>query len=454
MEDPEFDVIIVGAGISGLAAAKHLVKNKKKVCILEAQNRVGGRIFSKTTPSGKVIDLGAQWIGEGQSNLISLLSEYSIKKFPDIAVGKHIQFLNNELRTYTNSIPDLGIIHLIDFYLALYRIEKDGESVSLDTPYKAKYAEEWDSMTVESWAKKHIHTKSVHEILDLYMESVFAASPRDMSFLFFLSTLHNSKGPVYGIEGASAYRVDGGLSQLCERIAEDLKGSIILNCPVKKVSQSKEKVILQTATSSYSARKAIITIPPVLASQISFFPPLPPKRDKLHQRMPMGSAIKTFAIYKKPFWKANGFSGKIINNEGLVRLIYDGSPSDNSYGALVAFVLGKRSIEAENASEASITGAVLNTLVKFLGEEAKEPDEFIIYNWNHDPWARGGYSGYMPPGVMNGLGDTVHEPTGNIYWAGDQMTSKFLGYVEGAIESGLKAANDILTHKSGSQHGK
>jgi len=452
MEDAEFDVIIVGAGISGLVAARHLVKNQKKVCILEARNRVGGRILSRKTPSGKTVDLGAQWVGDGQTHLQSLLNEFSIKIFPDKAKGNHLLFLDNKLSSFNNSIPKLSFFPLLDFYLNLYRVETNCVEVSQDVPVATKYAKEWDEMTVESWAHSHIHTKSVRKLFTLFTEAVYAAGPRDMSFLFFLSTLHHSCGPIYGVEGASACSVEGGLSQMCERIAAELNGSIRLNSAVKKISQLRESVTVQTMTHSYSAKKVIVAVPPVLASQISFTPSLPPKRDKLLQKMPMGSAIKTFAIYKKPFWREKGFSGKVVNDTGLVRLIYDASPHDDSYGVLLAFLLGKSVIHIEKTSETWLADSVLSTLAKFFGEEARKPEEFIFYNWNEDPWARGGYAGYMPPGVMTTVGDTLQDPSGHIYWAGTETSVKWNGYIEGAIQSGLRAANQILEQQIGYPH--
>ncbi|MBX7066642.1 MAG: FAD-dependent oxidoreductase [Parachlamydiales bacterium] len=442
--EEKFDVIVVGAGISGLSAARHLIKQGKHVCLLEARNRVGGRIFSKKTPSGKVVDLGAQWVGKNQPRIQSLLSEFSIKTF-EANKGEHLLFLDKKLTAYTSTIPDLSLIHSLDLYLNLYRVQKNCEEVPLDTPFKAKYAEEWDSMTVDSWAKSHVHTRPVRELLNLYTESVFAASPKDLSFLFFLSALHDCHGPIYEIEGANSYRVTGGLSQICERMAHEMKSSIVYNALVKKIMQTPSRVMVFTEKESFSAKDVILAIPPVMASQITFDPALPAARDKLLQRMPMGSAIVCVPFYKKPFWRERGLSGKVVTNEGFVRMIYDGSPADGSYGALSVLLLGNSVMHIEKNSQSWLADAVLSTLSKFFGEQALDPEEFIFYNWNEDPWARGGYSAYMPPGVMTSLGMTIPRPTGRIHWAGTEMATEFYGYMEGAIEAGLRAADQILS---------
>src|SRR5262249_10190758 len=145
------DVIIVGAGLAGLVAARRLRERGAAVRVIEARDRVGGRTLSHRSKSGKVVELGAQWIGPDQDRIEALVKELGLHTFDQYCAGKKILELGNKRRTYRSEIPSLSIFGLIDLSRTIKKLDKLTTKVPLEAPETAKKARLWDGMTVESW---------------------------------------------------------------------------------------------------------------------------------------------------------------------------------------------------------------------------------------------------------------------------------------------------------------
>lgn len=441
------DVIVIGAGLAGLTAARELVKQGLTVIVLEARERVGGRTLSHTTSLGDVVDLGAQWIGPTQRRIEALCAELGVETFPQHNEGMKILSLGGSISTYKRSIPSLPLFSLLSLDRTIRRLDALCKEVPLDAPERAPRAAEWDGMTVESWKRANVSTWRTRAVIDVAVGAVFAAEPSEISFLHFLFYLRSGGGLLRLTEitnGAQQTRLVTGAQSIAQRMAEGLGDRVVLGAPVRSITQDGEGIAVRTDRGEHLGRYGIAAIAPALAGRIAYDPPLPAVRDQLTQRMPLGSVTKCVALYKKPFWRERGLSGEAVVDRGPIKVVFDDSPADGSHGALLGFMVGsdarawgQRSLEARRA-------AVLGELARLFGGEAEACVEYIEKDWGAEEWSRGCFAGLMPPGALTSFRSALREPVGRIHWAGTETALEWNGYMDGAVESGERAAREVL----------
>ena len=450
MSDTNVDVVVVGAGLAGLTAARQLAAAGHEVVVLEARDRVGGRTLSQAL-ANDTIDLGAQWIGPTQDRVAALAKEAGVSIFRQFNTGRKVLEVRGRLSTYKKSIPSLPVFSLLALDGAIKKIERLCKEVSPQSPQDAKRAMEWDGITVESWKRAKVRTASARTVIDQAVRAIFAVEPSEISFLYFLAYLNAGGGLMRMAEvddGAQQDRLVGGSQQLSTFLANELGQRVHLGQPVRHIATTDTQVQVRIDTAQWTGRYAIVAIPPALAGRIDYSPPLPAKRDQLTQRMPMGSVIKCIAAYETPFWREDGFSGEVVSDVGPARLVLDDSPEDGSQGALVAFLLGDTARTWSQRDPAHRRQAVLDCLARFFGPRAAEPIEYVDKDWLSEQWSRGCYTGVMPPGLLTTVGEALREPIGRLHWAGTETATVWTGYMDGAIESGERAAAEVVTRLS------
>jgi monoamine oxidase len=272
-----------------------------------------------------------------------------------------------------------------------------------------------------------------------------------LSFLFFLSYLRWGNGLDRLISipnGAQQDRFVGGAQQICQRMAKELGERVVLNTPVSAIEQQNDGVTARTANGSFQGRYVVVAVPPALAGRIQYQPALPSRRDQLTARMPMGSVIKYIAVYKSAFWRQAGFSGEAFSDTGPTVTTFDDSSPDGSQPALVSFSDGDAARIWSERSPEERREAVLSEFARFFGPQAGTPVEFVEKNWLEDPWSRGCYVGVMGPGTMTGYGSALRKQCGRIHWAGTETATQWMGYIEGAIQSGERAGKEVVERVS------
>jgi monoamine oxidase len=441
------EVIIVGAGLAGLTAARKLHRAGVDVVVLEAQDRVGGRTYSKALSDGYVIDLGGQWVGPTQDRVIALADELGVERFTQFDTGRKSMSIGGEISTYKHTIPSLPIWSLVDLQWVIMKVDRLAKKVPLDRPFSAKKAREWDAMTVETWKQNNVRTAKARTAFDFAVRAIFAAEPNEVSFLHFLFYVRSGGGfmRLASIpEGAQQERFVGGAQQLSDVMADELGDRVRLEHPVRAIERDDDGVTVRTDAATFRAARVIVAIPPTLCGRIDYTPELPARRDQLTQRMPMGSVIKCIAAYKRPFWRDAGYSGEVLADTGAIQLGFDDCSHDGSHAALVGFMLGENAREWTARPEDARRQAVLAEFARFFGSEALSPVEYAEKDWLAEPWSRGCYVGFMPPGVHTTIGDALRAPVGRIHWAGTETATQWNGYMDGAIESGERAAGEVV----------
>lgn len=317
--------------------------------VLEARERVGGRCFSRSLGPGAsdVANLGATFVGPTQRQILGLMAELGISRFPVYATGQLLWYEDGKGTPYNGTIPPsndpLAVIQLGT--ITLPAIDAMAATVPLEAPYTAPRAQEWDSITVETWAEQNIASPKGRAIFALAVEAVLSVEPRDISLLYFLSYVHGAGGvtPLVanaGTGGAQDFRVSGGTQAIAVKLAAALGGAVRLGHPVREIDQSGAGVTVKADGLTATGKQVVVAVPPHLAGRIFYSPALPALREQLTQRMPIGSLIKTIAVYEKPFWRAHGLNGQATSDRGPVKVTFDASPASGTPGVLLGFIDG------------------------------------------------------------------------------------------------------------------
>jgi len=447
MSPDRWDVIVVGAGLAGLKAALTLQHAGKRVLLLEARDRVGGRAL-RGEICGRPVDFGGQWVGARHHLLRSQAEELGIEMVPQYTDGASLTDFNGHVRSSTSGLPKLSLISLLDFGLIGHRWGRGVAGMPEDAPWSAPRAAEWDALSLEDWISRNGYTGAGRALARLVTGAILCADADQVSFLFFLECLRQGGGldVMTGVRGgAQQDKFRGGAWQIAHLMGERLGDRLILDSPVEAVAQDAAGVRVTSHRNTYTADRVIITVPPELASRIQYEPALPERRAGLMQRMRMGSVIKLHAAYSTPFWRRRDLDGSVLSVDRTVSIVFDQTPEDGSIGILVGLIEGSHALEMSALDQSTRRERVVADLTHYFGEEAAEPLEYVDYDWVADKWALGGYAAHMPPGVMTTCGEAIRQPCGRIHWAGTETANRFIGYFEGALESGLRAAGEVLS---------
>ncbi|MDQ6853455.1 MAG: flavin monoamine oxidase family protein [Actinomycetota bacterium] len=445
-ERVEADVAVVGAGIAGLIAGRDLVAAGKEVVVLEARDRVGGRVLNHELSDGSVVELGGQWIGPTQLRMAKLTAELGLETFPTYNTGEHLLHVGGRHVRYRTR-PRLGALALADIAQAQTRFDRLAGRVPLEVPWAAERAEALDAQTFETWIRRNARTTTGREMLRLYAEGVFAAEASDFSLLHALFYTHSGGGvdALAGTHGgAQQDRFVGGSQLVPIRLAEQLGDRVRLSAPVRRIDQQGTSVTVIADHVQVSAERVIVALPPTLAGRIAYDPPLPGVRDQLTQRVPAGSVIKSHAVYDTPFWRDDGLTGQATGDRGPVKVVFDNSPPGGTPGVLLAFLEGAaaRRLNRVDADERRV--AVIGSLASFFGPRARDPIEYVELDWSEEEWTRGCYGAHFPPGVWTQYGPALRAPTARIHWAGAETATVWSGYMDGAVQSGERAAAEVI----------
>jgi monoamine oxidase len=443
----EADVVVVGAGFAGLAAAKEVRKAGHSVAVLEARDRVGGRVLNADVEGGEHVELGGQWVGPGQDRVLALISELGLSTYPTNVEGGNVYYRDGTLQTYTGTIPPAQGAALVELATVIGDLNRMAAEVPRDAPQTAPHAAEWDSQTFETWKLANTQTQEARDLVDLAFSSVFAAEPRDVSLLFtlfYIATAGSFDNLINTAGGAQEDRIVGGSQRIALKLAKKLGKHVRLSQPVHLIRKRGGRMEVHGRSETWTAKRVIVALAPALIDAIEFKPKLPPMRAQLNQRVPMGSVIKCMAVYDTPFWRAQGLSGMATSNTGPVKLTFDNTPASGSPGVLLGFMEGTDGRRFAQASEDERREAVLGSFERYFGSAARNATAYLDKVWAADVWSRGCYVGYMLPGVLLEWGDVLRAPVGRIHWAGTETATYWAGYMDGAIESGQRAAAEVL----------
>ncbi len=450
MDAMDADVIVLGAGFAGLAAAERLADAGRRVLVLEARDRVGGRARTDHFEDGLWLDFGGQWIGPGHDEMYALASGLDVSIWSMYVQGCHILRLGNRNRAYRGMVPlTLSPWTLLNLGWGFLRLHWLTRRVPLEAPWKAKGARELDQRTLGDWMRANLRDRHAFNIFAMAVEAVFAAHPDDISLLhglFYLRAGDGLEKLTSSENGAQQDRAERGMQGLAETWAERLRGKGVafrLDCPARVVEQGETGVRVHTDDSVHEGRRVVCTLPPVMTLEVEFRPAMPEARRHWCEGLPPGNVIKCFAVYDRPFWRDQGLSGSAAGDTPPVHVSFDVTPPGENRGVLMGFFEGRDAAEWADADEASRREAVLEAFGRFFGQQALQPQRYIDHVWRDEAWSRGCYAGVARPGIVSSVGDSARAPHGHVYWAGTETATRYTGYLEGAVRSGHRAAEEV-----------
>ncbi|MFB4298794.1 flavin monoamine oxidase family protein [Actinomadura sp. NTSP31] len=433
------DVVVVGAGFAGLAAAHDLAAAGARVVLAEARDRVGGRALTRLLPDGTQLDLGGQWVGPTQHEMRALIARHGVRTYPTPERGRAVV-------DYEGALLDALPPQVMALLGELDRLSRE---IPAAEPWTHPRARSWDGRTLASWLAGRTGDPAVARAVARQtagaLLSLDAADASLLETLFYLAAGGGLDVLVGFAGGAQAHRLVGGPQELAMRMAAALPpGTIVHNAPVRRIEHGAGGAVVLAGGMRLEAARVVIAIPPALAGRIEYDPPLPVQRDGLTQRMAAGYALKTHAVYREPFWRARGLSGIGFSSHGPLTETVDNTPPGGPSAVLTSFAYGADAHRLRSCTARERRRAVLDRLAGLFGDEARDPVAFVEFDWCAEPWTRGCFSGHLAPGAWTGFGPALRAPVGVLHWAGTETATRWNGYFDGAVQSGRRAAAEIL----------
>jgi monoamine oxidase len=445
------DVAIVGAGIAGLTAARELASRGQEVLVLEARDRVGGRLLNHRISSTVIAEAGGEFIGPTQDRIAALAKAVGVKTFKTYDVGNYVLYARGQRTTYPAGLPtdpeiQAGLIKAL-------LLDQMAAQVPVDAPWKSKHAAEWDAMTYADWIRTNIPDPTTQKILEAANQSIWGADSSEMSLLYvlwYIAQAGNPKNPGSFVRlistggGAQESRFVGGSQLVAQKVAKGLGSQVVLRAPVEEIQQDRNGVTVVSGRLVVRAKQAIVAVPPVLVNEIHFSPAMPSMRRNLMKRFVQGHLIKWEAVYDTPFWRAEGLAGQAVSDSGLATTTFDNSPPSGTPGVLFGFMGGSNAARAAALSVAGRRQAVLGDFVNYYGPQAANPKTYFEMDWRREAWSRGCPVGHTGTNVLHKYGPALRRPFRRIHWAGSELAEYWLGYMDGAVRSGEAAAKEVL----------
>ena len=448
MSQTDADVAVVGAGFSGLTAARELLQRGHSVVVLEGRDRVGGRSCT-TTIAGVSVDLGATFVGPTQDEVLKLAAELGCETVPTHNHGKNLIRWRGRVRSYRSTIPRLSMIELLDVSRIQWRFERLSRSVSLAEPWASPNAHRLDEQSLESWLRSVHAGASTRDLMAIMARVTWGAEPEAVSMLHAVRYIKaaGGLGPLLAVEGgAQQDRFPGGTQHIALKMAEELGDAVRRDAVVRRIERLADgTVAVHTDTDTTTARAVVVAIPPEHRDAIAFEPSLPQEYGDLAQHWPQGNLSKAYAAYDTPFWRADGRSGEALSDDGPAFITFDVSPSDDGPGILLGFTDARvfDPLPAESRRERALA-----CFAALFGEAALAPIDYVDHRWGAEEFAPGGPTAAVPPGSWTTYGRWLRRPVDGIFWAGTETADEWTGFLDGAVRSGKRAASEVEAYLS------
>ncbi|MCD5344812.1 NAD(P)/FAD-dependent oxidoreductase [Agromyces sp. H3Y2-19a] len=451
MERIDTDVVIVGAGAAGLTAANRLKDAGESVVVLEARDRIGGRLWTDDI-DGAMLEIGGQWVSPDQDALIETIEELGLETYSRYREGENVYIAEDgERRLFEGEIfpvpaktegEIVGLIEKLDELVA---------EIDPDAPWAHPRAKELDEVSFAEWLGTQTDDEEAKLNIGMFIAGAMLTKPAHAFSALQALLMAASAGSFSHLVDADFIldqRVVGGLQQVPIGLAAKLGDRVRLNQAVRTLRWNPEHpdqgVVAVTDSLEVHAKRVILAVPPILYSRISYEPPLPRRQHQLHQHISMGFVIKVHAVYDRPFWREQGLSGTAFSPYELCHEAYDNTNHGDPRGTLVGFVSDEEADAVFKLGADERKAAILESLSHYYGPEALNPVVYYESDWGSEEWTRGAYAASFDMGGLARYGADLRKNVGPIHFACSDLAGKGYQHVDGAIRMGRLVAEQIL----------
>lgn len=436
----EFDAIVVGAGLSGLNAARQLQARGFSVQVIEGRDRIGGRAYSVRVPDGPTVDLGGQWISDAHTRALKLADEAGISYHPTYLEGDAIHVDGSGADRVRYDYLPVGLVGKLDMARSFGRIDRLSKHIDHIS------IEEFDGRSLREFVEEVSWSKKTRDVTDHILARDLCVRTDSVSVYELIEQVATLGGTENAF-AAEQYIVTNGAGQFADYLAAQLRHPVVLGETVSAVRQAEDRVVVYGNSRTYTAKRVVVAIPPQLLPTISFEPALPQQRAAVFKGFVNGVVIKTSAVFEEPWWRARGLSGWMSGRGQPFPVVADSSPHETKFGILTALTSTEDTVPLRGLSEPGRCQAFLSWLERIVGGPIPEPIATYSIDWNEEPLSRGGYASRRGIGGWSASED-VFAPFGQVHFAGTETSSIWRSYLEGALAAGERAADEIIAARS------
>ena len=447
------DVVIVGAGPTGLTAARELKKAGLSVAVLEARDRVGGRTWTDTV-DGAMLEIGGQWVSPDQTELLGLLDELGLQTYSRYREGQSVYIGGDGKRTlYSGDTFPVSETTAAEMDKLTALLDALAAEIGPTEPWAHPKARELDTISFHHWLRQNSSDEEACNNIGLFIAGGMLTKPAHAFSALQAVLMAASAGSFTHLTDEDFIldkRVVGGMQQVSQLMAAELGDDVVLGSPVRTINwedagDGGHRVTAVSERATVHARFAIMAVPPNLYSRVSFNPPLPRRQHQMHQHQSLGLVIKVHAVYSAPFWREDGLSGTCFGAGALVQEVYDNTNHEDPRGTLVGFISDEKADAVFELSAEDRRRAILESIAGFLGPKALEPEVYYESDWGSEEWTRGAYAASYDLGGLHRYGKDQHAPVGPIYWSSSDLAAEGYQHVDGAVRMGRQTAARIVT---------
>ncbi len=445
----ERDVVIVGAGACGLIAATRLKEAGVSVVVLEARDRVGGRLHTDES-SGALLELGGQWVSPDQTALSETVAQLGLETFARYREGESVYVgPDGAAKRFTGDIFPASAKTESEIERMIAVLDGLTAEIDPDAPWEHPRARELDGVTWRGFLEQLSDDEEARANVALFTAEAMLTKPSHSFSALQSLLMAASAGSFSNLVDADFIldrRVVGGLQQVPLRLAEALGDDVVLGSPVRRITWGDDGVTVDAdGDLTVVARRVVLAVPPNLYDRIDYVPTLPLRRHVMHQHLSLGLVIKIHAVYDEPFWRADGLSGTAFSPYLPVHEAYDNSNHGDPRGILVGFASDTRADALLAMDPEARKAAILDSLAHYYGEQARTPAIYFESDWGSEEWTRGAYAASFDMGGLERFGADLRTPVGPIHWASSDLAGAGYQHVDGAIRMGRWVADRVLS---------
>jgi len=408
------DVIIIGAGFTGLSAARELTRRGRDVVVLEARDRVGGRVESQVNGLGERVDTGGQFACDDMQNVMGLLREYGHALVSPAFEGQDVSVAPASSQSLDRARQ--GAMELRERYVGL---DPDDPSIA--------------GLMVAAWLARQPEDADQKAAFRSMLEGLWCQPIDQVPLWYMIDNDRRITNEQFELQHFPVRTMHA----LAEDLAAGLGDRVRLSMPATRIDWSADGVTVTTPAGVVEARSVIVALPPSMAARLDYAPALPAPLAHALSVWRSGSVIKLLIRYERPFWLDQGLSGVVMFRDPAGMFACDtGTPQRP---ALTGFIGGPSALEWRERGAQGMRADFVAYLVEALGPNAAEPLDVLVRDWSDDEWSGGGYSDLIMDMDARDSEAVIVEGTGPIRFACSEISPEYPGYIEGAIVAGAAA---------------